>query len=163
MRHTPPTPSSCADMYCTDAIAIFFNSLGGAISISIAQNIFSNTLIQEIPKHTNGLNPVLIISAGATHVREVTPPNQLAGVLQAYDLAVQKAFILPIAVGAIAFLFSLLVSHVRDDHGLWESRLTYMLDGVEECKGKEAPCCWRRMSITCSNGHPPHRRRLCIQ
>ncbi|KAI9880358.1 MAG: hypothetical protein M1830_003969 [Pleopsidium flavum] len=100
---------SAKDMPTGNAIAIFFNSLGGAISISIAQNIFSNTLIQEIPEHTTGINPALIISAGATHVREVTPPDQLAGVLQAYDLAIRKAFILPIAVGAIAFLFSLLM------------------------------------------------------
>lgn len=94
----------------TDAIVIFFNSLGGAISISIAQNIFVNTLIAQIPKYTTGIDPALIVAAGATHVREVTPPSQLAGVLMAYDVAVQRAFVLPIAAGAVAFGFSLLVS-----------------------------------------------------
>lgn len=93
-----------------DAIAIFFNSIGGAFSISIAQNIFSNTLIQEIPKHTSGVSPATIVAAGATHVRDVTPPGQLQGVLQAYNLAINRAFILPIAVGALAFGCSLFVS-----------------------------------------------------
>ena len=86
---------------------MFFNSLGGALSVSIAQNIFSNTLIQEIPKRTSGVNPATIIAAGATHVRDVTPLDQLAGVLDSYNLAIDRAFILPIAVGGIAFVCSL--------------------------------------------------------
>ncbi|OAL24890.1 hypothetical protein AYO20_10594 [Fonsecaea nubica] len=95
------------DMPVGNAVAIFFNSLGGAISISIAQNIFSNTLIQEIPKYTHGVDPQAIIMAGATHIRQVTPPAQLAGVLYAYNVAVTHSYILSIACASIAFLFSL--------------------------------------------------------
>jgi hypothetical protein len=39
------------DMPTGNSLAIFFNSLGGAIAISIAQNIFSNTLVKELPRH----------------------------------------------------------------------------------------------------------------
>jgi hypothetical protein len=39
------------DMPTGNSLAIFFNSLGGAIAISIAQNIFSNTLVKELPKY----------------------------------------------------------------------------------------------------------------
>ena len=95
-----------------DALAIFFNSLGGAISISVAQNIFTNTLIQEIPKRTHDTDPATIIAAGATHIREVTPPGQLPGVLEAYNLAITRAFIVPIAVGGLALLCSFFVSPV---------------------------------------------------
>ena len=94
----------------TDAIAIFFNSLGGAFSISIAQNIFSNKLAEEIPKQTTGLSAQEIISAGATFVREITPADQLQGVLRAYNIALTNAFILPIAVGGLALIASLFVS-----------------------------------------------------
>ncbi|KIW46366.1 uncharacterized protein PV06_02041 [Exophiala oligosperma] len=94
------------DMPVGNAVAIFFNSLGGAISISIAQNIFSNGLVKEIPKYTKGVNPHTIIGAGATHIREVTPASQLAGVLKAYDIAVTNAYILAIACACIAFLLS---------------------------------------------------------
>jgi hypothetical protein len=96
------------DMPSGNAITIFFNTLGGAMSISIAQNIFSNTLIKEIPKYTKGVDPAKIIAAGATHIREVTPKSQLAGVLMAYNLAVTRSFILPIACAGFAFLCSLL-------------------------------------------------------
>ena len=93
-----------------DALAIFFNTLGGALSVSIAQNIFSNTLAKQLPKHTSGIDPAFIISAGATHVREAAPPGQLAGVLLSYNEAVTKALVLPIGVGGLAFICSLFVS-----------------------------------------------------
>ena len=96
------------DMPSGNAITIFFNTLGGAISVSVAQNIFSNGLIKQIPKYTTGVNPARIIAAGATHIRDVTPKSQLAGVLQAYDLAVTEAFVLPIACAGIAALVSLM-------------------------------------------------------
>jgi hypothetical protein len=95
------------DMPVGNAVAIFFNSLGGAISISIAQNIFSNTLISQIPKYTTGIDPWTVVRAGATHVREVVPKDQLEGVLFAYNIAVTHAYILSIACASIAFLFSL--------------------------------------------------------
>lgn len=89
---------------------MFFNSLGGAISISIAQNVFSNSLLQQVPKHTTGVDPALIIGTGATSLRHIVPPNQLQGVLIAYANALDRAFILPIAVGGAAFVISLFVS-----------------------------------------------------
>ena len=97
-------------MLCIDAIAIFFNSLGGAISISIAENVFTNTLIKEVPRLAPAVSPALIIKAGATHIRDVIPPASLLGVLEAYTLSIDKAFILPIAVGGLAFLCSFAVS-----------------------------------------------------
>ncbi len=94
------------DMPIGNAVGIFFNSLGGAISISIAQNIFSNTLIKEIPKQTKGVNPALVMAAGATHVHSVVSPEQLPGVLVAYNKAVTSSFVLAIACGGLAFCVS---------------------------------------------------------
>jgi hypothetical protein len=91
-----------------NSIAIFFNSLGGAIAISIAQNIFTNTLVKELPLLVPDVKPLVIIAAGATHIREVVTPQQLPGTLLSYNKAITTAFILPIAVGGLAFLSSLL-------------------------------------------------------
>ena len=101
---------SAKDMPTGNALAIFFNTLGGALSVSVAQNIFSNTLVQQIPKHTTGVDPATIVQAGATNVRQVSPADQLPGVLLAYNEAVTRALILAIAVGGIAFICSLFVS-----------------------------------------------------
>ncbi|OAK95148.1 MFS general substrate transporter [Phaeosphaeriaceae sp. SRC1lsM3a] len=99
--------ASQEDMPTANALVMFFNSLGGAISISIAQNIFVNSLKREVPKHAPGLDPQIVLGAGATFVRKVVPQNLLEGVLVAYTSAIVSAFILSIALGSLAFLVSL--------------------------------------------------------
>jgi hypothetical protein len=98
---------SAKDMPTGNALTIFFNSLGGALSISIAQNIFSNTLVQRLVADVPGVNPAVVVGAGATHIADVVPPALLSAVLVAYNAAISKAFVVPIAVGGIAFLCSL--------------------------------------------------------
>lgn len=95
---------SAKDMPTGNAIAIFFNSLGGAISISIAQNIFSNGLIKNVPKYAPNVAAETVVNAGSTHLRQVISPADLPGVLKAYAIAIENAFVLPIAVGAIAVI-----------------------------------------------------------
>lgn len=90
------------DMPTGNAIAIFFNSLGGAISISVAQNIFVNGLEMYIPTYAPDVNPLDVFNAGATHIPEVVSTADLPGILQAYMRSLNQAFILPIAVGGIA-------------------------------------------------------------
>ena len=89
---------------------MFSNALGGSIAISVAQNVFRNVLISSIPKHSTGVDPDLVASSGATQIRQLVPADQLNGVLVAYTYALDRAFILPIAVGGSAFLVSLFVS-----------------------------------------------------
>jgi MFS family permease len=97
------------DMPIGNAVAIFFNSLGGAISVSIAQNIFSNTLITQLPRLAPEVDVQSVISSGATRIRDpgIVPEGSLEGVVLAYNKAVTTAFILPIAVSGMAFLASL--------------------------------------------------------
>ncbi|CAN9405681.1 unnamed protein product [Alternaria alternata] len=53
------------DMPTANACVMFFNSLGGALSISIAQNIFVNTLGKEVPKYAPGFDARIVANAGA--------------------------------------------------------------------------------------------------
>ena len=85
-----------------NAIAIFFNSLGGAISISIAQNIFSNGLKSNLPNYAPDVSPELVIKVGATYLRRFISAEDLPGVLKAYMVALQQAYVIAIAVGGIA-------------------------------------------------------------
>ncbi|KAL5533396.1 hypothetical protein ACEPAF_5172 [Sanghuangporus sanghuang] len=97
------------DMPIGNAIIMFSNALGGSIAISVAQNIFRNTLLSSIPKHSTGIDADAVASSGATQIRQIVPPDQLNGVLIAYTYALDRAFILPIAVGGSAFVVSLFV------------------------------------------------------
>lgn len=95
-----------ADVPVGNAMVGFFMTLGASISVSVAQNIFSNSLgrgLSGIP----GLNPQQIIDAGATGVRRVTPPQMLTYVLQAYNDSITAVFVFSIAAGGLAFLCSL--------------------------------------------------------
>jgi hypothetical protein len=90
------------DMPTGNAIAIFFNSLGGAISISIAQNVFANGLHENLPKYAPEVSADLVIASGATYLKNVIPKEFLASVLKAYMAALTDAYVIPIAVGGIA-------------------------------------------------------------
>jgi len=92
---------SSVDMPLGNAILMFSTTLSGAITISIAQNVFANTLVKEVPKYTTGISGADILALGATHLRESVPPDQLAGVLKAYDVALNTTFILPIVSGSL--------------------------------------------------------------
>lgn len=92
---------STKDMPTGNAIAIFFNSLGGAIAISIAQNIFTNGLTTNLPKDAPGVDPQIVIGAGAAYLRNVISPEKLPGVLLAYMAGLKQAFVISIACGAI--------------------------------------------------------------
>ncbi|KAF2472021.1 MFS general substrate transporter [Lindgomyces ingoldianus] len=98
--------ASTKDMPTANACVMFFNSLGGAIAISIAQNIFVNSLSKEIPKFAPGIDPRIVIGAGATHVRQVVPEALLHGVLLAYTKAIDNAFVVSIATAGLAVLVS---------------------------------------------------------
>jgi hypothetical protein len=78
------------------------NSLGGAIAISIAQNIFTNGLSANLPKTAPDVNPKVVINAGAAYLRKVISPADLPGVLAAYMVGLKQAFVISIACGGIA-------------------------------------------------------------
>jgi predicted MFS family arabinose efflux permease len=100
------------DMPTGNAMAIFFNSLGGALSISIAQNIFQNGLYSNIPIYAPAVSVMEVIAAGSTNLRSAISPADLPGVLQAYLLSIDQAFILPIAMAGLAVLASLFVKNL---------------------------------------------------
>ncbi|GME30030.1 MFS general substrate transporter [Neofusicoccum parvum] len=97
------------DMPVGNAMVGFFNSLGSGISISVAENIFSNTLVKGLEQDVHGINPEVVVAAGATGVRDVTPPQLLPAVLHAYNNAITTAFIFSIASGGFAVLCSMFI------------------------------------------------------
>ncbi|PVH96871.1 MFS general substrate transporter [Periconia macrospinosa] len=90
-------------------LAIFANSLGGAMSTSIAQNIFSNSLARNLARDIPTINPEQIINTGVTELRRTIPVDSIVSVLEAYVSSIDDSFILPVSVGGFAFLASLFV------------------------------------------------------
>ncbi|KZP14861.1 MFS general substrate transporter [Athelia psychrophila] len=99
------------DLPVGNAVVMFFDSLGGAISISLAQSIFSNALAKELPKYAPGVSVAQVVGAGATGLRKLGLGSALGGVLVAYEKALEETFILPIAAAGLALFVSFGMEH----------------------------------------------------
>jgi hypothetical protein len=76
------------------SLIVFFQSMGAALFISLAQTTFSNGLINALPGFAPGIDVPAVISAGASGFRAAVPSALLEGVLLAYNQAVNHVFYL---------------------------------------------------------------------
>ncbi|KIW62768.1 hypothetical protein PV04_10902 [Phialophora macrospora] len=82
----------------TGASMMFFaQALGGSIFVSVANNIFDNTLSQDLEK-IPGLDAKVVTHVGATDLRKIIPQNLLESVLVAYNDALRSAFYVVVAI-----------------------------------------------------------------
>ena len=88
------------------AIVMFSQTLGGAIFVSVAQNIFTNSLLTNLKQVVPGLNPELVLATGATELRKVVPHQFLGGVQSAYNDAIMNTFYVGVAMGALTLFGS---------------------------------------------------------
>ncbi|KAJ5260562.1 major facilitator superfamily domain-containing protein [Penicillium angulare] len=92
------------------AIVMFFQTLGGALFLAVAQSVFQNGLIDGIGKYAPGVSPAAIVGAGATEMRHVLSElgqlDQLGGVIKAYMGGLQNAYRVSLALMVVAFLSS---------------------------------------------------------
>jgi hypothetical protein len=77
----------------------FCQTLGGAIFVSVANNIFDNKLAKGLAA-IPGLNADLVSHVGATDLRDVVAPEYLHSVLVAYNEALRNAFYVCAALAA---------------------------------------------------------------
>ncbi len=94
-----------------DALVLFSNTIGGAVVVSVAQCLFFNLLVQQIPRKTGLTDPKAVLAAGAAEWRKMVPQSDLSGVQSSYMIAVRSVFVLALAAGGLAFLVSLTVSY----------------------------------------------------
>lgn len=86
------------------AIVMFSQTLGGAIFVSVAQNVFTNHLISNLKAVVPTLNPNLVLATGATNLQRVIPHQFLSGVQSAYNDAIMNTFYVGVAMGSLAIL-----------------------------------------------------------
>jgi MFS family permease len=78
------------------SIMFFFQSLGGAIWLSVAEVVFANSLVKNL-EGIAGIQASVIVNTGATDLRSLVPPQYLDVVLVAYNKAISDVF--KVAVG----------------------------------------------------------------
>jgi hypothetical protein len=84
------TVLSLEDVPTGTALIMFTQNLGGALFLSVAQNIFTNRLVarlEEIP----GVDPRVILEVGATNLLKIVDPKGLTRMQRAYNEALTNS------------------------------------------------------------------------
>lgn len=92
------------------ALVVFFQTLGGAVFLAVAQAIFDTKLIHSLAAVLPGGDMDIVqsvLNSGAVDLASSVPPQYLSVVLDLYAKAVTTPFIVSATVGGVAFLGSL--------------------------------------------------------
>ncbi|CZT04106.1 related to aflatoxin efflux pump AFLT [Rhynchosporium agropyri] len=112
-----------SDVPVATACVSFFQTLGGALFIAVAQTLFQNGLLSGIQKYEPQLPAQRFLRSGATQIREILKElNQeqaLDGVLRAYVDGLRGTFWITAACAIAAFFccLGLQWKSVKDGHG----------------------------------------------
>lgn len=101
---TVQATAPAADLAEVTAILLFFQTVGGAFMVSAAQAAFVNVLLKHLPHSAPGVNPVTVVSTGATDLRTAFPADMVPGILEAYMGGLKIAFAIGIASTGMAFV-----------------------------------------------------------
>ncbi|KAL9636714.1 MAG: hypothetical protein Q9164_002653 [Protoblastenia rupestris] len=90
------------------AAIVSMQSLGGAVFVSVGNNILQNRLDQAAAAdRLPGIDIGRVITAGATEFRNFVPESSLPALLIVYNSALQKVFMAAIPLCGLAFVVSL--------------------------------------------------------
>lgn len=89
----------------------FFQALGGAVFIAVAQTLFQNGLVDGVASDPTlarlGVDPLMFINAGASEVRDILQKmgaeDAIPTVLEAYMSGIRDTFYISVAAGVVAF------------------------------------------------------------
>ncbi|KAL2407944.1 MFS-type transporter VdtG [Exophiala dermatitidis] len=94
---------SKADAPTGMSFVFFAQGLGGAISVSVGQNILDSQLIKKLSA-LGGISPHQVVSTGATQLRDIFPKQQLPAVIEAYNDSLVIVFYAALAYACAALL-----------------------------------------------------------
>ncbi|KAK7732978.1 hypothetical protein SLS57_000922 [Botryosphaeria dothidea] len=94
--------AATTDTSTATAMALFFQTIGGALSVSAGQSLFQNRLLALIARYAPDLDPHAVIAAGAKDLDKSFEGAQLDAILRAYVGGFKWAFIFATACGAAA-------------------------------------------------------------
>ena len=97
------------DVPTATALVNFTLTLGGALLISVGQNIFTNHLIANLHDRVPSLDPTVVLKTGATSLRKNVDSGSLPGVLSAYNDAIMSTFYVSLAMACFSIIGSALI------------------------------------------------------
>ncbi|KAF2280982.1 MFS general substrate transporter [Westerdykella ornata] len=98
-----------ADVPIGTAIMMFMQTLGGALFISVAQNVFTNQLIKNLRTIVPDLASEFVLTVGATEIKNKIAEQYRPGVIKAYNESLTETFYVSVATGALSLVGVLFV------------------------------------------------------
>ncbi len=90
-----------ADVPVGTALIMFTQTFGGALFVSVGQNVFQNRLLSGLLQEARGFDPSSILRTGATTLKTTVPPEYLPGVLVAYNRALTQTWHVSVAMACL--------------------------------------------------------------
>lgn len=101
---TAQTVLSRQDVPMGISLMFLVQQLGGAVFISVGENILTTQLVRGLSNVVKELDPARIANAGATEIKNIVPHAQLHDVLVAYNSATRHVFVVATAMAGLACL-----------------------------------------------------------
>lgn len=74
------------------ALILFLQTMGGSVFVSVAQNIWENKLVSGLARDVPGVDPNIVLRAGATSLKDAVSPELVGAVTLVYNKALVSAF-----------------------------------------------------------------------
>jgi large-conductance mechanosensitive channel len=100
------------DVPISASTMFFSQSLGGAIFVGAAQNVFIDQLVKNL-SNIPSVNGLIIAGVGATDLRNLIPVEQLSHVLFEYNATIMAAFDVRLAAPCISIVLALTMEWKR--------------------------------------------------
>lgn len=81
-----PTP----DIATGTALLAVCQTLGGAVFVAVGQNLFLSKFTSGLEALGSGIDPALVVSSGATDLKQIVPADLLPQVLDAYNASLTR-------------------------------------------------------------------------
>ncbi|KAH8429394.1 uncharacterized protein LDX57_007058 [Aspergillus melleus] len=91
------------------SLLFFGQQLGGSVFLSIAQNIMSQELINNVKSQLPDVDASMIVNSGATDLRDAVSSDKMDTLLHVYNDTVVKVFYLAIALACVGVVVALFV------------------------------------------------------
>ncbi|KAJ5549105.1 hypothetical protein N7513_006339 [Penicillium frequentans] len=95
-----------SDIATVTAVIVFFQTVGGAVFVAAAQAGLVNQIIIKVTATAPNINSALVVSTGASELRNVFTSDQMSAILPAYMSGLKVAYAISIAAAGIAFCLS---------------------------------------------------------
>lgn len=111
-------------------------TLGGAIFVSVGENVLTNFLLDGL-RSVPGVRPEVVVEAGATTLRDLVPAGSLAAVVEAYNSALVKVFYVAVGTACATILGSATIEWKSTKSGKKAQEVADAKQKMETAEGDE--------------------------